>query len=174
MLKFPFLVSMVVIAAIFDLRWRRIPNWLTAFGWSFGVMLQGIDAGWNGVWDAFLGTGVALAIYVTLFALRAMGGGDVKLMAAVGAFTGPVQWFSVFLLAALVGGVFALVAVWTRGEATRAMSKIGTILWELVHLRAPHTADPELDVANAGARTLPHGAAIAAGTILLLIYNSSR
>lgn len=170
----PFLVALVLVAALFDLRWRRIPNWLTLFGWTFGVTLQAWEHGWHGVREALTGSLVAFGLYVVLFALRAMGGGDVKLMAAVGAFTGPMQWFSVFLLASFTSGVFALLSIWTKGEATRVAANIGTILWELVHLRAPHLANPELDVSNPGARTLPHGVAIAVAVVALAVYWTSH
>ncbi len=173
-MRFSFLVSLVLVAALFDLKWRRIPNWLTVFGWTFGLTLRTYESGWPGLKEALMGSGLALCVYVVMFALHAMGGGDVKLMAAVGAFTGPMQWLSVFALAALAGGAFALVSIFTRGEAARVVSNIGTIIWELVHLRPPHKANPELDVSHSGARTLPHGVAIALGVILLGIYNSSR
>jgi prepilin peptidase CpaA len=173
MLK-PFLISFVLVAALFDLRWRRIPNWLNLTGWIFGMVLQFYTSGLEGVGQGLMGTAVALAVYGTLFALRAMGGGDVKLMGAVGAFTGPLNWFSVFLTAALMGGFIGLVSVFTRGEFTRVGRNMAVVVWELVHLRAPHKASAELDVASPQARTLPHGVAIAVGTVLWALYTASR
>lgn len=169
-----FLIAFVLVAALFDLRWRRIPNWLTVFGWTFGLTLQCLEHGWAGAKEALLGSLVAFAVYTVMFALRAMGGGDVKLMTAVGAFTGPMQWLSVFLIASMVSGVFALMTLWTKGEVTRTAAGIGTILWELVHLRAPFRANPELDVSHSRARTIPHGVAIAVAVIALAIYRASH
>ena len=157
---------MVSVAALFDLRFRRIPNWLTALGWVAGIGFQTYLRGWPGAQDAVLGSLLGFGVYVLLFALRAMGGGDVKLMAAVGAFTGPKEWFVVFILASLIGGAIALVAVLTRGELVRVARNIATVFWELVHLRPPHGANPELDVANDRARTLPHGVSIAIASLL--------
>ena len=72
------------VAAVFDLRTRRIPNWLCAAGFIAGFACQIALFRWTGARDAALGAGIALLIYIPLFALRAVGGGDVKLMAAVG------------------------------------------------------------------------------------------
>jgi len=74
------LAALVIAAAVFDLRTRRIPNWLCTAGPLWGVACQIVRFQCSGA----RGTGLALLIYVPLFALRAVGGGDVKLMAAVG------------------------------------------------------------------------------------------
>ena len=158
--------ALVVSAALFDLRFRRIPNWLNAAGWLLGIGLQIAAHGATGAKQDLLGSGLALAVYTGLFALRAMGAGDVKLMAAVGAFTGPVHWLYVFLLASVIGGVIALVAVLSKGALLRVARTIAFLVWDLVHFRAPFHAHPELDVGNEKARTLPHGVAIALGTLL--------
>lgn len=160
------LALLVAVAAVYDLRFRRIPNWLTVSGWLLGIAVQTYMRGWPGAADALLGSLLGFGVYCLLFALRAMGGGDVKLMAAVGAFTGPREWFVVFILASLIGGAIALVAVLTKGELVRVVRNIATVVWELVHLRPPHAANPELDVANDKARTLPHGVSIAIASLL--------
>src|SRR5580692_11271562 len=98
------LAVLVIAAAIFDLRTRRIPNWLCAVGLIGGFAFQTTR-------EAALGAGLALLIYVPLFALRAVGGGDVKLMAAVGSIAGPKSWIAIFLTTAILGGAIALVMI---------------------------------------------------------------
>jgi prepilin peptidase CpaA len=166
------LALLVAVAAVYDLRFRRIPNWLTLSGWLLGVGVQTYQRGWPGAQDALLGSALGFGVYVLLFALRAMGGGDVKLMAAVGAFTGPREWLVVFVLASLIGGAIALVAVLTKGELVRVARNIATVVWELAHLRPPHVANPELDVGNDKARTLPHGVSIAIASLLWTVARS--
>jgi prepilin peptidase CpaA len=161
--------ALAIVAALYDLRFRRIPNWLTGSGWLAGMTAQGVLNGWPGLQEALLGSLLGFGVYLALYALRAMGGGDVKLMAAVGAFTGPREWFVVFVLASLIGGAVAVVAVLTKGELTRVGRNMGVIVWELIHLRPPHGANPELDVANDKARTLPHGVSIAAAVLLWVV-----
>lgn len=166
------LEALVVVAAILDVRSRRIPNWLTLPGIIAGIAANTWLQGWAGLKLSLLGFGAASLVYGVLFALRAMGGGDVKLMAAIGAFSGPDQWFVIFVLTSILGGVFALVTLLVRGGLGRVLRNIGVILWSLVRLRSPHVERPELDVTHAAARTLPHGAAIAAGTLIYLVLVS--
>ena len=95
-------------------------------------------------------------------------------MAAVGAFTGPDAWLRIFLITAVVGGVIAIVTLLTRGGLWRALRNVGTILSSLARLRAPHEKRPDLDVAHPSARTLPHGASIAVGVLIYLLWVAPR
>src|ERR1017187_945375 len=80
------LLVVLLAAAVFDVRYRRIPNWLTVGGVVLALAMNAVRAPpLAGVGFALAGLGVAFGIYLLLYALRAMGAGDVKLMAAVGA-----------------------------------------------------------------------------------------
>jgi prepilin peptidase CpaA len=164
------LAALVIVAAVFDLRTRRIPNWLCAAGFIGGFGFQIALSGWAGARQAALGAGLALLIYVPLFALRALGGGDVKLMAAVGAIAGPTAWIAIFLVTAIVGGAIALVLIAIRGRIGRTLRNTGILLTELAHFRPPHRAEEQLDVTSEKALRLPHGCTIAAGALLYLAY----
>jgi prepilin peptidase CpaA len=164
------LAALAIVAAVFDFRTRRIPNWLTAAGIVCGFACQIWLFRWAGAREATLGAGVALLIYLPLFALRAVGGGDVKLMAAVGSIAGPKAWIAIFLVTALVGGAMALVLIACKGRLSRTLRNVGILLHELGHLRAPHRVEQELDVTGDQGLRLPHGGTIAAGTLLCLAY----
>ena len=99
-----------------------------------------------------------------------MGGGDVKLMAAVGAIAGPKAWIAIFLVTAVVGGIIALMLIAIKGRTARTLRNVGILLTELAHLRAPHRVEQELDVTSDRGLRLPHGCTIAAGTLLYLAY----
>ncbi len=159
---------LVFTAAFLDLRSRRIPNWLTVSGVVAGLSLNTYRQGWPGLKLSLLGLLAALLVYGFLFALHAMGGGDVKLMAAVGAFTGPQAWLVIFVITSIAGGILAVITLLTKGGLTRALANIGKILGSAVQLKSPHQSHPEIDVAHPAARTLPHGAAIAIGVLLYL------
>jgi prepilin peptidase CpaA len=156
-------------AAVSDLRSRSIPNWLTLGGLVAGFVAQIALGGWAGAKAAALGFGLALLVYLPLFALRAMGGGDVKLMAAIGAAAGPQNWLAIFLITSILGGPIALVTVVMRGRLGKTIRNIAAILSQLIRLRAPHHAEPELDVAHPKAVGLPHGAVIALGVAAFLL-----
>lgn len=167
------LTTLVVGAAAIDVRTRRIPNWLAGSGLCAGFGLQGIFRGWSGLGDAALGAGLAFAVYFGLFALRAMGGGDVKLMMAVGALTGVSNWFSIFILASISGGLLAVILILLHGTLLPSLRTLAVLLGQLVRLRAPYRAEPLLDVSHPRAVTLPHGLSIAAGTLVFLFLANS-
>jgi prepilin peptidase CpaA len=163
------LLVVTVVAAYFDLRWRRIPNWLTVTGVLGGLVLNALLLEWSGLRLSVLGAGLALLVYVPLFALRAMGGGDLKMMAAVGAITGPTNWFAIFIVTSILGGIIAVVTILLKGRVGRTFSNLGFVLWELAHLRRPYKGREELDIAHPKSMSLPHGAVIALGCVVFLL-----
>lgn len=161
------LAILVVAAAVYDARQRRIPNWLTLPGLLAGLLLSTILDGLDGLRGAALGTALALAVYVPLYALRALGGGDVKLMAAVGALAGPSNWLAIFAITSVAGGAAALLLILARGRLGQTLGNIGFIFTRLATLRPPHE-NPELDVRSTAGLRLPHGVMIAFGTLMFL------
>ena len=136
------LLALVLTAAVFDFLYRRIPNWLVLCGLIGGGALRIAAGGWQGLGEAAGGFGFAFAVYLIFYALRAMGAGDVKLMAAVGAIAGPVNWFSIFILTSIAGGLLAILLLLTKGGLNRALKNVFVIAGELAQGRAPHRADP--------------------------------
>src|SRR5947209_7625778 len=103
------LVMLVATAAVFDIRFRRIPNWLVLAGIVAGLGWNLVASGWSGLGRSAEGLGLGFALYLPLYMIRARGAGDVKLLAAVGAITGPGNCLWIFLLTAVLGGVIALI-----------------------------------------------------------------
>jgi prepilin peptidase CpaA len=155
-------------AGYLDYRTRRIPNWLVLSGLILGVGLNSFLYGTQGLWVAVQGCGLALLIYLPLFALRAMGGGDAKLMAAIGSLVGPGNWLVIFFITALLGGFFAIVFVVSRKLLGRTLRNIWFILGELIRFRAPHHNREELSAGHEKALSMPHGAVIAVGVAMFL------
>jgi prepilin peptidase CpaA len=101
----------LVTAAVTDIRRRQIDNWLNAgivlaaplYWWASGLSL------WPGVgWQLGL-AGLTLAVTATLFAMRWMGGGDVKLLTALALWITPTWFLKLVLMMALLGGLLTLV-----------------------------------------------------------------
>ena len=167
------LMAMLLAAAVFDVRYRRIPNWLTVSGAVLGVAINTIiGSPEGGLVFSLVGLLVAFAVYVALYALRAMGAGDVKLMAATGALVGWERWFGIFLVTALLGGVMALMLVLARGRLKKTMFNVSFIVSEMKSGRPAYLANEELDVRNKKALGLPHGAVIAVGTVFYLALSA--
>jgi prepilin peptidase CpaA len=166
------LVLIVVTAAIYDLRYRRIPNWLVLTGLVLGFGLNTFLFGLTGLTRAALGMGLALLVYFPLYLLRAMGAGDAKLMAAVGSMVGPGNWIVVFVATAVLGGVIGLIALLFAGRVQKTFWNMGWILNEVMHFRAPYRSSAELDVRSARGMRMPHGVAIALGSIAFLAWKA--
>jgi prepilin peptidase CpaA len=162
------LVLLVIPAAIWDFLERRVPNWLTFSGVLLGLGLNVILFESAGFWMALKGLGLALLIYFPLYLLRGVGGGDVKLMAAIGAIVGPANWLAIFVITALIGGVSALVLLAARGRLRKTFGNIWLILLSVSHGRAPHRDNPQLDVRTEQGLRLPHAVIIACGALVFL------
>jgi prepilin peptidase CpaA len=163
------LLLVVLLAAVYDVRYRRIPNWLSLSGVLFGLALNTfMYQGWPGMRMSLIGLAVGFGVYFFLYMLRAMGAGDVKLMAAVGAIVGWQDWFGTFLITAMLGGAMALILVASKGRVKKTLWNVGFIISEMRSGRPAYMKKEELDVRSPKALGLPHGAVIAVGTIFFL------
>jgi prepilin peptidase CpaA len=163
------LLALVLTAAVYDLRYRIVPNWLVASGITLALLLNAFEWGvLPGLRTALAGFALALAIYMPLYALHAMGAGDGKLMAAVGAVVGWQDWIGIFLITALIGGITGLIFSKARGRLKRTLWNVGFILAEMKRGRPAYLANEELDVRGSKGLRLPHAAVIAAGTLIYL------
>lgn len=154
------LLGLVGAATATDLRSRRIPNALSLGGLVLGLTLRAA-VGPPALVSGLIAATVAFAIAVPLVLVGGLGGGDAKLLAAVGAFVG-LETLPIALLAtALAGGAMGAIVAVRRG-ATRDT---------LVHcrrlaLRLVGRADgPVRTLATPGAIAIPYGVAIAAGAV---------
>jgi len=168
------LVALTLAAAVFDIRTRKIPNWLVLAGLIAGFGVNVYLEKWPGLRSALLGFGLASLVYFPLYLLRGVGAGDVKLMMAVGAIVGPATWFTIFVVTSLIGGAIAVLYLLGSRGLSSALLNIGTIFGSLLRLQAPYRANPELDVRNPAARRLPHAVMIALGTAVVLIVTEYR
>jgi len=164
------LLALTAIAAYFDLKTRRLPNWLTLGGCVAGIAANTAVAGFGGLRASALGLGIGFVLYFPLWLLGARGAGDVKLLAAAGALAGPANTAALFLLAAVLGGVSALTLVLARGATRQTFANIVEILSSLVQLRRPdHT------LRSPGALRLPHASVIFLAVVAeLLILRTVR
>ena len=156
-------LALAITAAVFDVLQHRIPNWLTYPGIVLGVVLRGVLFGWKGLGSAGEGLLLTGGIMFLFYAVRAMGAGDVKLMAAVGSLVGPGQAIVVLLATAICGGVMAIVYSVYRGRMGATIRNLGSVLW--FHARSGLQAHPELNLDNPTTLRMPYGLAIATGTL---------
>jgi prepilin peptidase CpaA len=144
------------VAALIDIRWRRIPNWLTLAALVGGLAVHVLRLGVAGVPIALGGAALGLCLLLPFYLIRAVGAGDVKLLAGLGALLGPAALVSVVIYGGLVGGVISVVMLARRHELQRSVSDI---------LHNP------FNLRRGGAKA-PYGVAIASGVYLSMLLPS--
>ena len=104
----------LMIASLWDWSYRKVPNSLILSMLFIGLIWNMIQGGWGGLIQSIAGFAVGIACLYLPFALGGMGGGDVKLLAAIGAVVGPVLVFQIFLASAVLGGVVSLIVIFSH------------------------------------------------------------
>lgn len=128
-----------------DLRSRRIPNVLTFGAAAAGLAFHAITGGTSGFVLSGAGWVVGVAVFFVPFALGGLGGGDVKLLAALGAWVGPQDVFWMAMYAGIAGGVLAVVVAAAHGYLRQAWSNIRFLWahWMVTGIRPLHAVSLE-------------------------------
>lgn len=149
-------ILLLLTAVISDVRSARIPNALTYGAIIMGIALNTVLGGAHGAAMALEGMAAGAGLLLLPFILGGMGGGDVKLMAAVGAMMGPLFALVTFLVGAIVGGLVAVARLFVvPGERVAAASRLRSDI-SLLYLGIMPNPDPER-------RGFPYAVCIAAG-----------
>lgn len=165
------LMAVLIAAAYTDVAHRRIPNWLTLSGILAGLFL---NFALGGIWDdgafganlgsSLLAAAVSGLVFLWPYLKGGIGGGDVKLMVAVGCLGGMHRGYIVYALfySALIGALLAvLVLIWHRRLWEGLKSSLLFVVTFRKHSRLQEGAsEPSSHL------TVPYGAAIAVGSIL--------
>jgi prepilin peptidase CpaA len=147
-------IAMLGAAAWCDARTRRIPNSLVLGGSIAGLGIAMLPSG-IGADNALLGLGIGLAALLPFYLARAMGAGDVKLMAAAGTFVGYPGVIIIILWALLAGGILSLAGMLYRRPQ-----------------RAARQVDADATNPSTDAWRVPYAVAIAIGTTAYFIVSS--
>ncbi len=147
--------------AYFDIRSRRLPNWLTLGAWVVGgLLLVTHQRSWmSGTWSsALLGAGFGALVTLPAYMIRKLGAGDVKMLVGIGLLTSLAFTVTCFVFAAIVGGLLAL--LWLLLDRSRHLLELlpptlpaGLHTWLLTPLEA---------------RKMPYGALFALGVVVAL------
>lgn len=169
------LFALLIWAAVGDLRDRRIRNWLT-----LSLILSGVAQSFAShgiVSPAQSGLGIATGFGLTfiLFAAGALGGGDVKLLAGLGAWIGPGPTLGVFCLAAILGMLIVLAQAIVQGRLGKLLHNTVLVIVNLLHVR-------EVGLAHAAAtgkscqsvdRPLPYAVPVLLATGLIVAWSAA-
>lgn len=124
-------------ACVTDWRTRRIPNVLTLGAALAALLFHSMAPAGIGFTSSLSGWLVGAAVMFVPFVLRGLGGGDVKLLAAIGAWVGPGNAFWVGMYTGMVGAVLSIVVAAYYGYTRKALSNVWFLLqhWCVVGLR---------------------------------------
>jgi len=122
------LLALVMFSVYFDIKKRRIPNFLTFPVILWGLISSSIFSGLNGAIFSGGGFLVGLAVFFIPFAFGAMGAGDVKLMAAIGSLMGYKFVVNNAIITAIAGGIIVLVNSLINGTLYSLFKNIFYIL----------------------------------------------
>ena len=148
-----------------DVRWRKIPNCLTLPAIALGFVLNLVGNGWNGLLFALMGLVVGMGLLMLPYLLGGMGGGDVKLMGALGTLLGSHAILNVFLYTSLIGGIIAIVVAVANRSLIEMLKRIALFMKCVFLFQAPATGAAVFKRSP----SMPYGVAIGLGTLLYLV-----
>lgn len=164
-------LGLLVWAAIVDLRSRRIPNWLT-----FSLVLSGIAQSFmfGGLVSpamSLAGFAVGFAVPFPLFFLNAVGGADVKLLAGLGAWFGPIAVIQIFVLEAVIGAVLVVAQATAAGRMKVLCRNSATLAVNLAHIKqvgVDHVRATGLSSRSVD-RPIPYAVPVLAAVLILIV-----
>ncbi|MFI5289353.1 MAG: prepilin peptidase [Polyangia bacterium] len=159
------LLALAVACMVTDLWKGRIYNSVTYPAMAAGLLVQVFTHGVAGLWIALGGFAVGFFPAFLLFALGGLGGGDVKLLGAIGALAGAVPATETMILAFLFGGFFALGKLAWHG---RLLSTLGRTLRVLAGYLVPGLGRMSLERPGETRLTVRFGVAICVATLATL------
>lgn len=165
-----------VVAAYIDGKELRVPNKLTfpmiIAGWVFCTFCTGwLGQTWyEGLMWSLAGTIVGGLTLLPFYAIGGMGAGDVKMMAAIGAWVGVTVVFYSFCVGAVVGGIIAVGMILCSGAARKHYNQFFFILNEIVTVRNPEALFDIASDRKSSMRLLPYGIPMAIGTVMYMAW----
>lgn len=164
------LLALLACAVWFDIRSRRIPNRLVVSGMAASFAIQAFS-GLHGLQAWGLGLMAGFGLLLPIYLFRAMGAGDVKLMAMVGSFLGPVATLGVVMATLIAGGVLAVLVALSKGALLQTLRNVQLVLSS----RASKHSDGHLGMQPpaSSAGSLPYAIAIAIGTVAHLLLTGN-
>jgi prepilin peptidase CpaA len=156
------LIPLAVVIIYHDVRYRRIPNAFVLATLISGLAINTTFAGFSGAISSLSGCVFAFFLIFILHVFGAMGAGDVKLFAALGAVTGAHLVVPTFLVVVLTGGLIAFISIIRTGAFKTTMLRVVQILVGLL----PGWEMPRFTIPPDRRHTVPYGVAITIGGLI--------
>jgi Flp pilus assembly protein protease CpaA len=121
-----FAAAFALTAGFTDFRYRKIPNWLTYPAIPIAILLHWIIAGRHAALLSLGGAAVGLGILLPFVLLGGLGGGDWKLVGALGAFFEPRRLIPVLTVTLMISGLMALASLLWKQRVRQASRNSGS------------------------------------------------
>jgi prepilin peptidase CpaA len=163
-----------VVAAYIDGKELRVPNKLTfpmiIAGWVYSSFAYGFagDGWYYGLMWSLVGTFVGGMTLLPFYSIGGMGAGDVKMMAAIGAWVHVAIVFYSFCVGAVVGGVIAVIMIATSGEGRKHFNQFFFLINEITTVRDPEALFDIASDRKSSMRLLPYGIPMCIGTLIYM------
>lgn len=172
------LILVLILAVYFDMTEKRIPNAITFPVIIWGFISSSLYSGLAGFQFSLMGFLCGFAVFFVPFTFRIMGGGDVKLMAAIGTLLGWRMVLFILLYTALAGGIIAVIsAIYHHNLLKILLLGIRFLFRPLLSMIQKKTLNrniltmiQKMDNISLSreSRYIPYAAAIAAGTLFVI------
>ncbi len=161
-----------LLGAAFDIKSRRIPNFITGPAILAGLLLHLSLEGWHGLFNSLSAGLLCGMIFLIFYLAGGMGAGDVKLITAAGCLAGFANVGYLLILTSIAGGVMGILVALLRGKLKSTLENVRMLFTH--HRYQGLNPHPELNVRNNATIRLPYGVAIAAGCCLTLILHGTQ
>ena len=161
-----FLAIILIIATITDIRFRKIPNWITYPTMAAGIVCHTCLNGLEGCLYSVSGVLLGHALLIFFYLCGGMGAGDVKLMGGIGGFLGPKGVLIAFIGTAFVGLIYAVILLIIHGHIKETVIRYVTILKVYLFTKNFIYIPP---VQRGKMPVLCYGVAIACGTLISML-----
>jgi len=156
-LQLSILVPLLFLTSYCDFCWHIIPNFITLPLAALGIVVNVLIMGIHGLWISVLGCVIGLGCFLLIYLMKAMGAGDVKLMAGIGAVVGVSKIMSVMLLTFFIGGLLAILA-------------IGITMGRSFFFSTSRSGKKKSGLKTGLKKSIPYGVAISAGTLASFFF----
>lgn len=162
------LTPAVLLAAWIDWRQHKVPNWLTATIALAGLLVQCKFNGWSGLGSGLGGLVAGFGLLIVPWAMHGMGAGDVKLMAAIGAWFGPWMTLVSFAVGAVLGGAIAVGMILLSGKTQFAIVNLQAIGYKMTHKETFFSDYASAKGFGHTSQLLPYGVPLTIGSLAIL------
>jgi prepilin peptidase CpaA len=161
-MKLVLLAPLAIFVIYYDVRYRRIPNFLVLAALLAGISINTTFGGWQGMISSLEGFALAFFPMLLMHIFGAMGAGDVKLFGAVGAVLGVGLVPLAFVVVVMMGAVLAIYTMLRAGTVITTLHGVLRIFVGLL----PGWEMPRFAMSPDRKHTIPYGVAIMLGSLI--------